>query len=222
MSNELSPKQALVLWNLLITGDEPMMSKVKPELSPKQRQPLIEAGLISLERRGRATHIVLEDKAWDWAVKNFDTKISRCYDATSVLQALLAKLGHYLDIHQVALADVLTATDMPKTTTDTVSKDANPAVISKLSVKDLPSKIRQAYFNLPDGEAGFRVRLHQLREQLSGFSKSQMDQVLLDMQAKGAVALLIAEDPQELTAADEAAAIDMGGGDKRYFAHIEN
>ena len=53
------PKQALVLFSLLFTGDEPMVSKLRPHLEVEERTSLAGAGLISLVRRGRATHIVL-------------------------------------------------------------------------------------------------------------------------------------------------------------------
>ncbi len=221
MSSEFSPKQALVLWNLLITGEEPKMSEVKPELPPAQRKPLVEAGLIRLDKRGRSNHIVLEDKAWDWAVDNFDAKLSRSYDAVPVLQTLLVKLSRYLNTHQVSLAEVLTASETAKNSDEPSLESAKVANANDLSTDDLIKKIRQAYFSLPDGEAGFRVRLHQLREHLPGFSDQLTNKALLSMQEQGEIVLLAAEDLQELSANDESAAIDMGSGDKRYFAYIK-
>ena len=198
-----------------------MMSKVKPDLSPAQRKPLVETGLIRLEKRGRANHIVLEDKAWDWAVENFGVKFSPSPSAAPVLQTLLAKLGHYLNTHQVSLAEVLTASETVDTFGDSDPEDTNVANADDLSVDDLIKKVRQAYFSTPDGEAGFRVRLHQLREHLPGLSEQQTNQTLLSMQEQGEISLLSAEDLQELNANDESAAIDMGGGDKRYFAYMK-
>jgi hypothetical protein len=198
-----------------------MMSKVKPSLSPAQRKPLVEAGLIRLEKRGQPTHIVLEDKAWDWAVSNFDVKVSRSYDAAPVLQALLIKLGQYLNTRQVSLAEVLTASETVDAPDESAPEDTNFTTANAPSTDDLTEKVRQAYFSIPDGKEGFRVRLHELREHLPGLSKQQTNQLFLSMQEQGDISLLAAEDLQELNADDESAAIDMGGGDKRYFAYMK-
>lgn len=193
-----------------------MMSKVKPDLSPAERKPLVEAGLIRLEKRGSASHIVLEDKAWDWAVENFDVELSVSKFAVPVLEQLLHKLNRYLNTHQVSLADVLSASepaDKPEKPTPKDTDGADP--------DDLVAKVRQAYFSIPDGEAGFRVRLHQLRKHLTRFSEQQANQALLSMQKQGEISLLAAEDLQEINADDESAAIDMGSGDKRYFVYMK-
>lgn len=220
MSSNLSPKQALLLWNLLITGEEPMMSKTKPKVSPAQRKPLVEAGLIRLEKRGQPTYIVLEDKAWDWAVDNFGSELSRTPYAAPILQNLLVKLGQYLNAQQVSLAEVLTGAPTGGSGEST-SEDSASGNFSDLSVDDLIQKIRQAYVSIPDGESGFRVRLYELREHLPGIPKQQMNEALLLMQERGDISLLAAEDLQEIKADDVSAAIDIGGGDKRYFAYLK-
>jgi hypothetical protein len=217
VSSEFSPKQALVLWNLLITGEEPKMSEVKPEL----RKPLVEAGLIRLDKRGRSNYIVLEDKAWDWAVDNFDAKLSRSYDAVPILQTLLVKLSRYLNTHQVSLAEILTTSETAKPSDESPFENTKIANSNDLSTDDLVKKICQAYFSVPDGEAGFPVRLHELRQHLSSISSQQTNDVLLAMQQRGEISLRRAEDLQELNADDEAAAIDMGDGDKRYFIRMK-
>ena len=194
MSSEFSPKQALVLWNLLITGEEPKMSEVKPELPPAQRKPLVEAGLIRLDKRGRSNHIVLEDKAWDWAVDNFDAKLSRSYDAVPVLQTLLVKLSRYLNTRQVSLAEVLTASEASYTSDASPPESTSIANANDLSTDDLIKKICQAYFSVPDGKAGFPVRLHELRERLSSISSQQINDALLAMQQRGEISLRRAED----------------------------
>jgi hypothetical protein len=95
------------MWNLLITGDEPAVSKVRPELKPTERKPLKDAGLIELVKRGRSTHIVLTDKAWDWASEHFDEELWKSTFAVPVLQALLKKLGSYLKHHKIPLVEFL-------------------------------------------------------------------------------------------------------------------
>lgn len=221
MSSLLSAKQTLILWNLLITGDQPKMSEVKPKLSPVERKLLLDAGLIRLEKRGRSSHIILEDKAWDWAVENFDVRLSRSNYAVPVLEVLLIKLGHYINTHQVSLAEVLTASEIINPLDESTFEDADSNQANNLSTDDLIEKVRQTYFSIPDGAAGFRVRLHELREHLPELSKQQINQLLLDLQSRGEVSLRRAEDLQELNTDDEAAAIDMGDGDRRYFVRMK-
>ncbi len=198
-----------------------MMSKVQPDLSPAERDPMVEAGLIKLEKRGRATHIVLEDKAWYWAQNNFGVELSLSKYAVPVLQALLVKIGLYLNVHEIPLAEMMTASKATDTVDESAHKNISNAGASDLSTDDLIEKIRQAYYSIPDGEAGFRVRLYELRKQLLGFSKQQINQALLAMQSRGEISLRRAEDLQELNTDDEAAAIDMGDGDKRYFVRMK-
>jgi hypothetical protein len=134
---------------------------------------------------------------------------------------LLNKLGQYLNSHQVSLAEVLTASEVTSPSEEFTPGDTNVANAKDLSKDDLIEKVRQAYYSVPDGEAGFRVRLSHLREHLPGLSKQQINQTLLAMQSRGEISLRRAEDLQELNADDEAAAIDMGNGDKRYFVRIK-
>lgn len=220
MSNKLSEKQALVIWSLLITGEQPKISEIKPKMTIAQCKPLEEAGLIRLEGK-RPTYIVLEDKAWDWAIGNFESKFPPRSQSIHILQALLTKLGHYIDTRQVSLAEVLTASEPTDIVDENTSKVINSADLNSLSTDDLSEKVRQAYFSIPDGNDGFRVRLHELREHLPGLSKQQTNEAFLAMQEQGEISLLAAEDLQELDADDESAAIDMGGGDKRYFAYMK-
>jgi hypothetical protein len=182
---------------------------------------MVEAGLIKLEKRGRATHIVLEDKAWYWAQNNFGVELSLSKYAVPVLQALLVKIGLYLNVHEIPLAEMMTASKATDTVDEPTHENISNAGASGLSTNDLIEKVRQAYFSIPDGEAGFRVRLSHLREHLPGLSKQQINQALLSMQDQGEISLLATEDLHEITAEDESSAIDMGGGDKRYFAFMK-
>jgi hypothetical protein len=109
MSSILTPKQALTIWSLLITGDEPQKSKLKnPE-----RNILLKQGLITLENIGRSEHIVLTEKAWGWAAENFDVPLAKSIAAVPVLQALLRMTGRYLKNNRLALSDFTIATSKP-------------------------------------------------------------------------------------------------------------
>lgn len=209
MTVELTPKLDLVIWSLLITGDEPMMSQLKPGITPTERNKLVDAGLIRLEKRGRASYVVLEDKAWDWAAArlqsdNFAVKFpSQATTAIPTFQVLLEKLGIFLRSRHISLAEFL---DPPSTL-----KDDSPE-----------ERLRQAYADISQASSGFAVRLAKLRQRLSTMPAAQLDEVLLTMQQGGILSLMPMEDPEEIGSEDEAAAIDMGDGDKRYFVYIKS
>lgn len=203
---QTKPGQALLLWNLLITGEEPAMSKAKPELKPAERKALVEAGLIRLERRGRSQHLVLEDKAWDWAVEHFEVELAKTSSASPILQKLLLLLGQHLQSHQVSLSSVLrpTSTAMISTENAMISETSS-------SASNLEDRIRQAYSQVVTHPSEVGVRLVQLRQQLSDFSAKEIDRTLRQMQLAGELVLMALEDPTEITPADEQAALDIDG-----------
>ena len=201
MNFQASPKQALVIWNLLITEDEPAISKVKPELKPNERKPLIDAGLIELVKRGRSTHIILTDKAWDWAVEHFEVELSKSNLASPMLQELLKKIGAYLQHNKISLGEFLRCQDIPNEPSENV-----PTV-----PLDLEARIRQAYLQASGGEYVVRVRLAQLRQLLPNVPREILDKTLIQMGLAGTITLMHLDDPQEIRPADEQAVLNIGG-----------
>jgi hypothetical protein len=199
MNFQPTPKQALVMWSLLITGDEPAVSKLKPELKPAERKPLIDFGLIELVKRGRSTHIVLADKAWDWAAEHFEAGLSKSNCAAPILQELLKKLGSYLNHHKIPLVEFLVYTNIENSESDT-------AVLS-----DLELKIRAAYLKASGGEYVVRVRLVQLRQLLADVPRELLDKTLIQMELAGRVTLMHLDDPQEIHLEDEQSAVNISG-----------
>lgn len=197
MSFQPTPKQALVMWSLLITGDEPAVSKVRPELKPAERKPLIDFGLIELVKRGRSTHIVLTDKAWDWASEHFDEELSKSTFAVPVLQALLKKLGSYLKHHKIPLVEFLVH-----------ESNSKSAVVVPTA---LEAKIREAYLKASGGKYNVRVRLSQLRQLVDDVPQAEVDKVLIQMGLAGKITLMHLDDPQEIRPEDEQAAVNIGG-----------
>jgi hypothetical protein len=201
MSFQPTPKQALVMWSLLITGGEPAVSKVRPELRPAQRKPLIDFGLIELVKRGRSTHIVLTDKAWDWAAGHFEVELSKSEFAAPTLEELLKKLGNYLKHHKIPLVEFLVCKN---TTIEHLERGAT--VLS-----DLEAKIREAYLKASGGGYNIRVRLSQLRQLVDGLPQAEVDKVLIQMGLAGKITLMHLDDPQEIRPEDEQAAVNIGG-----------
>lgn len=211
MISKLSPKQTLILWQLLITGDEPAISKVTPKLTLKERTPLVDNGLVELVRRGSSKHMVLTDKAWAWASEQAISDLYESKYAAATLQQLIGKLQYYLQANQVSLAEFLTANGA-------VDDAANGAMINSptmeggLVTTDAPAaQIRQAYRRLTAGQMGVRVRLAALHQQLPKMEKTVLDATLRQMQLDGEVVLMPLDDPKGIHLEDDQAAINLGG-----------
>ncbi len=211
MSDGISPLLVLLMWNLLFTGDEPMVSKAKPGVDKKKLAPLLEVGLVVLEKRGRANHIVLTDRAWQWAEENLDAPFSNSTNVTIALRGLLPRLKHYLKQSGTPLAELLGALD--------AAEEARPdfPAPGQLSIDDA---IRDAYLALSGGQWETRVRLAPLREQLASFPKEAQDQALLQMQSSGRLVLYRLDDPQDTFDGDRAAALYIGS-DPRHLVYMK-
>jgi hypothetical protein len=201
MSFQPTPKQALVMWSLLITGDEPAVSKVRPELKPAERKPLIDFGLIELVKRGRSTHIILTDKAWDWAAGHFEVELSKSNYAAPILQELLKKLGNYLNHHKIPLVELLAYMN-----TTIEHSESGAAMLC-----DLEAKICEAYLKASSGKYNVRVHLSQLRPLVGDLPQAEVDKVLFQMSLAGKITLMHLDDPQEIRPEDEKAAVNIGG-----------
>ena len=196
-----TPLQVLTLWNLLFTGDTPKLSDLKPRLSPAQRRPLVAGGLIELEKRGRAKHVVLTEKAWAWAADNLDAEFSPSVNAAIALKGLLPKLLGYIRATGTSLAEMLTA---PAPEGPAEGHSAPPAA----STGD---RIRNAYRTVAHGQWNVRVRLADLRHELTDLTRGEVDEILLRLQRHGQIVLYPLDDPLEIRAEDRMAALEVGG-----------
>lgn len=108
-----------------------------------------------------------------------------------------------------ALTGVSFDDDLP---TDSRSLPAGQAVST--------GNILQALEASPGAAEGFRVRLADIRDRLSGFTKEEVTESLKRVASdrRTAFSLLAAEDLSEIKPRDRAAAVDFGDGDLRFFA----
>lgn len=211
MSDGISPLLVLLMWNLLFTGDEPMVSKAKPGVDKKKLAPLLDAGLVVLEKRGRASHIVLTDRAWQWAEENLDAQFSASLNVTIALRGLLPKLKHYLKQTGTPLAELIGAVEATEE-----ARPESPAP-EPISIDDA---IRDAYLALSGGQWETRVRLAPLRKKLTAFPKETQDQAFLSLQACGRLVLYRLDDPQDTFEEDRAAALYIGS-DPRHLVYMK-
>lgn len=215
MSESLPPILVLLMWNLLFTDDEPMVSKAKPGVDKKKLAPLLDAGLVVLEKRGRASHIVLTDRAWQWAEDNLDAPFSTSTNVTIALRGLLPRLKHYLKQSGTPLAEILGAVEPPNAPAAAAS--SAPA---ETKAPAIDGAIREAYLALSRGQWETRVRLAHLRERLAAYARQDQDTALLQMQAAGRLVLYRLDDPQDTFDADRAAALYLGS-DARHLVYMK-
>ncbi|MEO0517132.1 MAG: hypothetical protein AAF171_07510 [Cyanobacteria bacterium P01_A01_bin.116] len=220
-SSPQKPTPSLVLWELLVTGEEPAMSKTKPNLEAADRKRLAEAGLIELETRGRATHILTTDKAWDRALDDLIVEGSRSPYASTVLQHILTKTKQFLSKNDISLAEFLRSEDSVAASSDTEeTSDNESGSEAEASSTELAEKIKVAYTKVSEGRYNVRVRLAALRKHLESFSKKDIDRVLGEMELSESLVLMSLNDPQDIQDKDEAAAVDVGG-QKRHIVYMK-
>lgn len=215
MNIKLTPKQTLVLWHLLITGEEPAISKVRPELTPQERKPLLDGGLIELIQRGRTKHLVLTDKAWAWASEQAVTALPASANAPLLL-ALITKVQQYIQAQDISLAEFLAPPTGPAENSDTAEAEGLLPTLTGT----LTDQIQTAYQSITQGKWNVRVRLAELRQHLPNSPKEALDAALRQMQLNGQSVLMPLDDPKGIHAEDEQAAVNIGG-DLRHIVYLK-
>lgn len=215
MTIKLTPKQTLALWHLLITGDEPAISKVKPDLTPQERKPLLDSGLIELVRRGRTNHMVLTDKAWAWASTQPITALPTAKDPTLLL-SLITKVQHYIQTQDISLAEFLAP--QPAATENPEPAEAQGLLPTLTGT--LTDQIQAAYQSITQGKWNVRVRLADLRKSLPHSPKEAIDAALRQMQLNGQSVLIAMDNPKVIQAEDEQAAVNIGD-ELRHLVYLK-
>jgi hypothetical protein len=219
----LLPKSEILLWKLLLTGEEPTKSQVKPKHRAKELKLLEEKGLIEcktvVEKGRRITRLVLTDKAWDWASTTPPTAIARSKspEAAVVLQKALATLVDYAKRESVPLARILRP--------DSPSKPRPVSVSGTKSFDgvEVDLDFLEKVFRTCEGMGGrhSRVYLSDLRKRFPHVPRQQLDQALVALDRQAKIVLMPLDDPSTITPEREAAAITLSGA-KRHFLRIRS
>jgi hypothetical protein len=200
MATGPNPKQTLVLFSLLFTGKEPKMSDLRPRLSPRERAALVKQGLIELDRRGRAQHVVLTDAAWAWVGANLASPIGDRTPAGETLKTVLACLHAFLTAQGISLAELVRP--QPKPNGKPPVRDGQPGLVAR---------VRAAYLRATGGRPDVRVRLADLRAALADVSRAELDQTLLAMEQARTAAFFPLDNPQERFPVDDREALRIAG-----------
>jgi len=177
---------------------EPMQSKVSAP--PKERDALVDAGILRKEKRSRVQHLVLEDEASDFVIKHFGAALPKTPSAAKLLTRVLARLGEFLHTHGHSLDDFM-GSQAPKAPTDTIQA------------------IREAYLDLSHGQKHQRIRLADLRRQVA-IPADVLDRTLLAMQQDGQVVLYKLDNAAEISPEDARAALHIAN-EPRHIVYLE-
>ncbi|MDX1605012.1 MAG: hypothetical protein R3202_02400 [Candidatus Competibacterales bacterium] len=210
MTAEPSPQQVLYLWSLLVAGGEGFVKDQPYQPDARERRALLRSGLIEEEKRHHprtrrpVNFNTVTDAGWAWIAAHMEAPLPPpSKGERQVLQALLAQLGAFLQARDLPLAEFLAPG----------SADPGPQA-------DLEQRLLEACLELGDGRRDVRVRLADLRERLADVERATLDRELFRLQRERRLVLYPLDDPLEITRADQAAAIDIGGVGKRHILYL--
>ena len=179
----------------MLLGDGKMMKDLPTSFTASMRKRLSDAGLITVQKRGNAKVIYLnEEKAWHWAIENLDGEISKkAQFAGDVLQEVFTRLKSYMKTNDVALSELLPG--------NTVRHDST----------NIEQRIRDAYLKASQGSWNIRVRLKDLKKHLRDIDSLTIDRALEEFQILGKIILYPFDDPLENSPEDDNAAVRISG-----------
>jgi hypothetical protein len=206
--NEPNELQTLMLWALLGRGGSALAKDIKPKIEKKDRERLVERGLVEATKIKQAFQLEVTDEGWAWAGKNLAAPLpSRSTAGAAILQAWLERLGVYLRATATPLSDVLA-------TRPESHEDSHP------DTGALRDRIRAAYLQVTGGSFNRRALLRDVRVRLDDIDRQVLDAALLRMQIDDDAALLPLDNRAEITDTDRAAAIQIGA-EQRHILWIE-
>jgi hypothetical protein len=222
MSETPTPPQALILWRLLGRQGTALNSEITPK--KPERDALVKAGLIAVEKEGRSSRLTVTDKGWNWAGEHLRDPLP---PTMRVLQDWLTRLHHHLEGTGGTLADFIgpapervapspkpRPAPKPKDRAEKASsKEAGPTPKAAQPAPDrLRARIEKAYLACPEGRKATPVRLSALRAELADIDRATVDAGLAAiLRGDETIRLTRISDPKALDAAERAAAFAPAG-----------
>jgi hypothetical protein len=214
MNHVFKEMQHLLLWRLAAGGGEEFVANLpggKPD-----RTPLLQAGLITEGKRVNPTakskraalFASLTENGWGWCQDNMTWPAkTRSTKAGQVLHLLLPRLRVAFDRREAidSLGDFIA-----KSSGDSIDP----------ITPDLHRAIRDACRVIANGRAGVRIRLAELREQLSQYNKDEITRALWELSEKGELSLWRLDDPREIQTADREAAVLTSTGEEKHILYF--
>ncbi|AWN46147.1 hypothetical protein DK419_07325 [Methylobacterium terrae] len=226
MSETPTPPQALILWRLLGRQGTALNSEIAPKKA--EREALVRAGLIAVEKEGRSSRLTVTDKGWNWAGGHLREPLP---PTMRVLQDWLTRLHHHLDATGATLAEFVgpapeRAPPAPKVQARSAKAPRKPSPREPSPRKPSPrepsppeqappplrTRIEEAYLACTGGRRAEAVRLSALRAALPDLDRAAVDAGLAAiLRGDATIRLTRISDPKALDAAERDAAFDPAG-----------
>jgi hypothetical protein len=236
----LTKMQTLTLWALLANaGGASAVKNIKPAVRKPDREALVKAGLIAVEKRGRDFWLKITDEGWTWATAHLDAGLPMDFPGGgAILGGWLTQLKTFIQAHGLVLADVLgpqpltksplksqskprlTSRSKPQPKSQPESAPTSSSTSASLGYPDLRQDIRKAYLQLTNGRFNTRAHLSDIRKKLRSIDRGTLDEALVRMQREQEASLYQLDNRIEITDADRAAAIYVGR-EPRHILWIE-
>lgn len=219
MAPKLKSNQTLFILRLLFEPEGIWLSEVKPKLETTDRDALVSAQLIAIEKRkkdgkGRGLlYVKLQEEGWRWATENLDAELSSSA-SNDILRRTMACIKARLLETETSLASFFAspgetdaATPVPPST--------------QASSPELTKRILAACQSLKgDGTYSGRVRLADLRKRLSDVPRDAFDRGLSTLEEEKQVAVYPLDNPQEIEPEDRDASMPNSIGQPRHIVYL--
>jgi hypothetical protein len=212
----LKPSQKAFLMLLMSEAREvsntELTERYGVSLTGEDSRELVNQKLATVRKIGRANAHELTDLGWVRCKHELTTDyVKATGPAFPALHALLGAVDRYLDRADLSLANLFTASAAPAPA-EPVRTAAKP--VGKI---DVAARIRNAYKKLRS-ESTEWVSLADLRDNLAAIPAADIDVALTKMALARKIRLIPEENQKTLTAADRAAAVNVGGEDKHLLS----
>lgn len=210
MDGDITPKQTLFLWRLLVQPEGVFIKDAKPDLTSKERSKLVQLGLVHLEKRkpspkSRSSNFAtLSEKGWNWAAKHLDAPLPKTGTAAlGILGLLLKRIQAHIETGTLSLSGLISA-PVGQSTSD-----------------GLETRILGVCRTLAGGNpVGVRVRLAQIKAAAPEVSQAALEALFAEWEKQGRAAFYSFEDPRELTPDDEKAGFPNSLGKPRHLIYF--
>jgi len=231
MNEELSTAEQRLLWLLVANPDGEFESVLKLSKAKPIREALARAGLVDVEKRIKSskskrkvqsTYLRLTDAGWAWCNRNMSWTKPRG-KAENFLNALLQRLGVLFERQAPvsSLADFVNASTLeptqPTNRTEVPTEAAEPQPTPR--AMSLDGRIRAACLELGGGREAVRIRIADLRKQLSDIPFDDLTEWLRELSRRRELTLYPLDDPRQILPEDEDAAILSSTGVPQHILY---
>jgi hypothetical protein len=215
-SNDLTPSERALL--VLLMAEAGDISNVELNerfgftLTGKSKDKLNRLKYVETWKQGRAFVHRLGEDGWAYCRRELDFANPRDRRLSAALTVLFAGVQRDAERTNRSLAEFF-APDL----VEPVPEESPVAEESPTDAPELATRIRLAYQTLA-ARAGAWVSLSDLRSQLDGTSRADVDAALRQLEREPDVNIVPESNQKALTDAERTAAVRIGGQDKHFLA----